>query len=105
MKEALSRELEQNRDLAKKLTAQIIALEKINSKKKSFDLVNLAGCQLVISGKIEPFSRSQLKEAVSLVGAEAKSSLSLKTDYLVVGQNPGAEKIKAAKKLPDKGLR
>lgn len=58
----------------------------------------LAGRQVVITGTLERFSRAQAEEAVREHGGTVGSSVSKKTDLVVVGSEPGS-KLEKAKKL------
>jgi len=49
----------------------------------------------VITGTFEHFSRDQLKQILQRHGAKVTSSISKKTDYILVGQAPGSKLIKA----------
>ena len=53
---------------------------------------------VVITGSFTSIARSQLKEELIRVGARVASSVSAKTDFLVVGENPGS-KLKKANEL------
>ncbi|MBD3348793.1 MAG: NAD-dependent DNA ligase LigA [Candidatus Eisenbacteria bacterium] len=58
----------------------------------------LAGKTFVVTGSLASMSRDEAKEAIVRQGGEATGSVSGKTDYLVVGRNPGASKTSAAEK-------
>jgi DNA ligase (NAD+) len=55
----------------------------------------LAGVTVVITGTVEGFSRDGATEAVTAVGGKVASSVSKKTDFVVVGENPGSKYDKA----------
>ena len=55
----------------------------------------LEGTTVVITGTLERFSRDSAKEAVLVRGGKASGSVSKKTDYVVVGDNPGSKAAKA----------
>ena len=55
----------------------------------------LAGVTVVITGTVEGFSRDDATEAVTAVGGKVASSVSKKTDFVVVGENPGSKYDKA----------
>ncbi len=70
----------------------------------------LQGKTLVVTGTLEHCSRDEAKEAIRLQGGTAASSVSPKTDYLVVGKNPGRTKSKNArihkvKRIDEKAFR
>ena len=58
----------------------------------------LAGKQVVITGTLARFSRTQAEQAVRDHGGTAGTSVSKKTDLVVVGSEPGS-KLEKAKKL------
>jgi DNA ligase (NAD+) len=55
----------------------------------------LQGLQFVITGTLASFSRSEAEERVRRLGGSAGSSVTKKTDYLVVGETPGSKLQKA----------
>ena len=55
----------------------------------------LAGCTLVVTGTLDGFTRDEAKEAIEARGGRAASSVSTKTDAVVVGVNPGSKAVKA----------
>lgn len=83
---------EENRKLIKELKKQGLSprLRKRGSR--------LKGKTFVITGSLDSMSREEAQEAVRSHGGRAASSVSGKTDYLVVGQNPGSRKQEDAEK-------
>jgi DNA ligase (NAD+) len=57
----------------------------------------LEGKTLVVTGSLDSMSRDEAKEAIRLQGGKAASSVSGKTDYLVVGDDPGQAKTSDAR--------
>jgi DNA ligase (NAD+) len=57
----------------------------------------LEGLTVVVTGTLESFSRDQAKEAILARGGKASSSVSKKTDFVVVGENPGSKADNARK--------
>lgn len=55
----------------------------------------LQGKTFVLTGKLEAYSRGELKEILVSRGAKVTGSVSSKTDYVVVGQDPGSKFSKA----------
>jgi DNA ligase (NAD+) len=55
----------------------------------------LAGLTLVVTGSLENFTRDGVTEAITQRGGKAASSVSKKTDYVVVGDSPGSKAAKA----------
>ncbi len=58
----------------------------------------LNGKQFVVTGTLEKFGREEIKEKIRLLGGNVSGSVSKKTDYVVVGENPGS-KADDAKRL------
>jgi len=56
----------------------------------------LKDVKIVITGSIEDFTREELSDLLEYHGADLTSSVSSETDYLVVGENPGANKLESA---------
>jgi DNA ligase (NAD+) len=55
----------------------------------------LEGMSIVVTGSLADFSRDQAKEAIIVRGGKAASSVSKKTDFVVVGDAPGSKYDKA----------
>ena len=55
----------------------------------------LEGLTIVVTGSLVDFSRDGAKEAIISRGGKASSSVSKKTDYVVVGDSPGSKAEKA----------
>ncbi len=53
------------------------------------------GKTLVVTGKVEPYTRDGINEKIESLGAHAGSSVSSKTDYLICGENAGSKLAKA----------
>ena len=54
-----------------------------------------SGKTVVITGSFSAFSRNQLKEELIQKGAKVTSSVSIKTNLLISGENPGSKLAKA----------
>lgn len=53
------------------------------------------GLTIVVTGKVEPYTRSEINAKIEALGAHAGSSVSSKTNYLVCGENAGSKLDKA----------
>lgn len=60
--------------------------------------LSLAGKRFVLTGRLPTLTRSQATALIEGAGGEVRSSVSARTDYLVVGERPG-EKLVQAKEL------
>ena len=55
----------------------------------------LAGLTFVVTGGLETFTRDSIAETIVAHGGKAATSVSKKTDYLLVGSDPGSKLAKA----------
>ena len=55
----------------------------------------LAGLTFVVTGGLESFTRAGIAETIAAHGGKASSSVSKKTDYVLVGSDPGSKLAKA----------
>lgn len=55
----------------------------------------LAGLSIVVTGSIEGYTRETVAEAIVARGGKSASSVSKKTDFVVVGESPGSKHDKA----------
>lgn len=53
------------------------------------------GKTIVVTGKVEPYTRDGINAKIESLDAHAGSSVSKKTDYLVCGKNAGSKLEKA----------
>lgn len=58
---------------------------------------SLAGKTFVITGTLERYSRDEAKEAIQKRGGKVSGSVSQKTDYVVVGADPGSKASEASR--------
>lgn len=57
----------------------------------------LKGLTFVVTGAFQNFSREGIKEFIRKRGAKTSESVSKETNYLIIGENPGAKSVKAKK--------
>lgn len=83
---------ERNRQIIQKLK---LAGVKMEEKAMKAEALPLAGKEFVITGKLSSISRQQAEDKVKKLGGQAGSSVTRKTIYLVVGEDPGSKLDKA----------
>jgi DNA ligase (NAD+) len=67
---------------------------KINQKSEDV-AQTLAGLTFVVTGGLEGFTRDSIAETITAHGGKPSSSVSKKTDYVLVGTDPGSKLAKA----------
>ena len=82
-----------NRDVIKKLRGAGVHWPDIEVKAKSES--RLAGKTFVLTGTLESMTRDEAKEKLLALGAKVSGSVSKKTDYVIVGAEPGSKADKA----------
>ena len=70
-----------------------LSLRSINVQKEGI----FSGKTFVITGKLEHFTRDQAQEEIEARGGKVTSSVSKKTDFVIVGEEAGSKKDKAEK--------
>jgi DNA ligase (NAD+) len=78
--------------LKKLKAAGVWPVMKKNEKKKEGAL---NGMTFVVTGTLDGFSRDGIKEFIEQNGGKVIDSVSKKTSYLVLGENPGSKLDKA----------
>jgi len=82
-----------NRDVVKKLIKAGIHWPE--EKAPSSQSQTLAGKTFVLTGTLPNMNRNDAKEKLQRLGAKVSGSVSKKTDYVVVGADPGSKAVKA----------
>lgn len=83
---------EKNRDLIQKLAAAGVNMQE---EKAPVQAKPLAGKLFVLTGTLSRYTRQQAQELIEGLGGRVTSSVSKKTDYVVVGEDPGSKYEKA----------
>lgn len=78
--------------IVKKWSAAGVAMENVLGEAKP---QTLAGLTFVVTGGLENFTRDSIAETITAHGGKPSSSVSKKTDYLLVGGDPGSKLAKA----------
>lgn len=81
-----------HRSIVSKWKSAGVTMEGISAPTKP---QTLAGLTLVVTGSLENFTRDGVTEAITERGGKAASSVSQKTNYVVVGESPGSKAAKA----------
>jgi len=85
---------QKNRQLLEKLRARgVWPVAEIHEVDKSDQ--PLAGMTFVITGTLPTYSRDEMKEVIQNAGGKVIGSVSSKTSFLVLGENPGSKFNKA----------
>ena len=50
---------------------------------------------MVVTGSLKNYSRTEIKNKLESLGAKVSSSVSKKTSYVLVGEDPGSKRDKA----------
>ncbi|MGL4730863.1 MAG: NAD-dependent DNA ligase LigA [Clostridium sp.] len=85
-----------NSDTVKENVEKLLSLgvnpkfEQVEIKENPFE-----GKTMVVTGTLEQYSRSEIKEKLEALGVKISSSVSKKTDYVLVGKEPGSKYNKA----------
>jgi DNA ligase (NAD+) len=85
---------DQNRILLEKLKSAGV-WPVADAKQTKVQSTILEGLTFVITGSLTGFSRDSIKEYIERYGGKVSDSLSKKTDFLILGENPGSKLEKA----------
>ena len=86
--------IEENRILWEELK-DMVNIEKMDTKISAAQNNPFIGKTLVVTGKVEPYTRDGINAKIASLGAKAGSSVSKNTDYLICGENAGSKLTKA----------
>ena len=81
-----------HQEIVKKWSAAGVAMENVLGEAKP---QTLAGLTFVVTGGLENFTRDSIAETITAHGGKPSSSVSKKTDYVLVGSDPGSKLAKA----------
>lgn len=75
---------------------KLVEIEKKSEEETTVEQASpFAGCTIVVTGKVEPYTREGIHSLIASLGAYPGSSVSKKTDYLVCGEKAGSKLAKA----------
>jgi len=81
-------------EIIKKLKAGGVNTKKLATHKSGKNL-KISGKSFVVTGTLQKYSRKEAETLIKSLGGRVLSSVSKKTDYLVVGEEPGSKLDKA----------
>ena len=70
---------------------------KIKRQEIRFKSQKLAGKTFVLTGVLKSLTRDEAKERIRSLGGDTSESVSRKTNFVVVGENPGSKREQAKK--------
>ncbi len=82
-----------NQQLLKRLDE--LGVQIIIPQQKKIKKNVLMGKTVVLTGELENFTREEAKDKIRQLGGHPSSSVSSKTDYVIIGKNPGSKYKKA----------
>jgi len=83
---------EENKKIVQRLKAAGVNPKEEKAKPEELPL---AGQEFVITGSLEAFSRTEAEARIKALGGTAKSDVTRKTTYLIVGVEPGSKLARA----------
>ena len=84
-----------NCEVIEQLRASGVYWDEHEGKSELTSVVPLNGKTFVLTGTLPTMSREEAKEKIEALGGKVSSSVSKKTDYVVVGADPGSKYDKA----------
>ncbi len=90
--------LERNKQILSKLKNAGVWPQVKKSEKNLEKVLPLDGKVFVVTGALERFSRTEIKEVIESLGGKTSSNVSKNTDFVLMGESPGS-KIDKAREL------
>ena len=84
---------DKNIELINKLRGLSVNFNYLGEAEKYDELIT--NKKFVITGTIDNYSRDEIKKILESYGATVSESVSKKTNYVIVGENPGSKEQKA----------
>lgn len=89
--------LEHNRTLIENFEQLGVNITRLESESLSFDATSaVSGNTFVVTGTLESMGRKDAQDEIKKRGGKVASRVSGKTDFVVVGENPGSKAAKAS---------
>jgi len=83
---------EENQKIIQKLRDAKVRLEETAAEPSEMPLSNM---EFVVTGRLESFSRQEAESRIKQLGGAARDNVTRKTDYVVVGAEPGSKLTRA----------
>jgi DNA ligase (NAD+) len=83
---------EENQKIIQRLREAGVRLEETAAEPSQMPL---SGLQFVVTGRLESFSRQEAESRIKQLGGAARDNVTRKTDYVVVGADPGSKLTRA----------
>ena len=83
----------ENKKLIERLDAHGVTMKQ--EKRRAAGPKPLGGKTIVVTGTLENYTRESIQERIHELGGKPTSSVSKKTDYVLVGDSPGSKADKA----------
>jgi DNA ligase (NAD+) len=85
-----------NKEIIRKLRKAGVRLEELQEEARAKPAeLPLAGQEFVLTGRLESFTRQEAEARIKALGGAVGSSVTKKTNYVVVGADPGSKQDKA----------
>ncbi len=89
---------EQNLEMIERLEEAGFSFKRTEEEEREQELPKpLAGQNIVFTGELDHFTRKEAQHIVELLGGNPTNSVTRKTNFVVVGKNPGSKYAKAQK--------
>lgn len=82
-------------DILQNHPERLLEVKGITESKLEDIKTSYAESRIVVTGKVEPYTRDEMNSLIASLGAVAGSSVTRKTDYLVCGEKAGSKLSKA----------
>jgi DNA ligase (NAD+) len=84
-----------NRELLERMKESGVKIKKEEPEKDKAEKGKWMGKTFVLTGELSGWTRDEAKDIIRKEGGAISASVSQKTDYVLVGENPGSKYAKA----------